>query len=145
MLLPHPKPNPQNLRVSPQAARRSGLDFTAPPSLGSFSSLYGAVSVFYSHWLNFSTVKEFLWAAEYNLATAPNRQVRRLMEAENAKKVRAMRKKFNEEVRALAAWCKKRDKRVMERALEQKKLQVRSLSRGSLFRCPLVLLIVLTG
>jgi hypothetical protein len=67
------------------------------------------------------------------------------MEAENAKKVRAMRKKFNEEVRALAAWCKKRDKRVMERALEQKKLQVRSLSLSSFFWYPLVLLIVLTG
>ena len=59
----------------------------------------------------FATSKSFAWCDEYNQASAPNRKVRRLMEEDNKKKRSKAKKEFNETVRALAAFVRKRDKR----------------------------------
>lgn len=82
------------------------------PAFGSSTSDGPTVSTFYAHWSTFSTSKDFAWADQYNPASAPNRQVRRRMEEENKKGRKAARREFNEAVRDLVAFVKKRDKRV---------------------------------
>ncbi len=49
---------------------------------------------------------------------ADNRRVRRLMEKENAKRRAVARRKYQDDVRALADFCKRRDKRVIRHKLE---------------------------
>lgn len=56
---------------------------------------------FYAQWSHFATVKPFAWAEQYNLAGAPNRQVRRRMEEENRKARRTARREFNDKVRGV--------------------------------------------
>jgi DnaJ family protein A protein 5 len=92
------------------------------------------VSEFYEYWLGFVSKEDFSWADEYNPGSAPNRkvmrrfefgshtrdvlnyllQVRRLMEDENKKLRKRAKAEFNESVRELAAFVRKRDKRVLE-------------------------------
>ncbi|RPD54290.1 DnaJ-domain-containing protein [Lentinus tigrinus ALCF2SS1-7] len=66
---------------------------------------------FYAYWTNFVTSKEFEWADQWNLAEAPDRRVRRLMERDNKKARDDARKEYNETVRSLAMFIRKRDPR----------------------------------
>lgn len=93
------------------------------PELGNVGTPYSQVSKFYNHWLGFGTVKDFSWCDEYKTTLAPNRKVRRLIEEENKKVRSKARKEFNDVVRRLAAFVKKRDKRVLERQLEVQRLE----------------------
>ena len=78
------------------------------------------VSDFYDAWLAFATVRSFAWLDLYDTREAPNRQVRRLMEKENKKEREAGRKEYNECVRALAAFVRRRDPRVAEHVQRQR-------------------------
>lgn len=72
-----------------------------PPSIprfGTSTSDAAEVASFYAQWSHFATVKPFAWAEQYNLAGAPNRQVRRRMEEENRKARRTARREFNDKV-----------------------------------------------
>ncbi|KAI0636163.1 hypothetical protein C8Q77DRAFT_1101965 [Trametes polyzona] len=66
---------------------------------------------FYSYWTNFVTNKEFEWADQWNIAEAPDRRVRRLMERDNKKARDEARKEYNDTVRSLATFIRKRDPR----------------------------------
>ncbi|GAX82273.1 hypothetical protein CEUSTIGMA_g9702.t1 [Chlamydomonas eustigma] len=77
------------------------------------------VNAFYAFWSNFATFKQFTWCDLYNPASAPNRQVRRKMEEENKKLRKAARKEFNDTVRELVAFIRKRDKRVVKFQAEE--------------------------
>jgi DnaJ homolog subfamily A member 5 len=102
-------------------ARRMGvLEPTAPPVIGNLDSPYAQVTAFYNYWLGFATVMDFGWAAEWDAARGENRRVRRLMEEDNKKAMRKARREYNDAVRGLAAFCKKRDKRVVDMALKKK-------------------------
>jgi len=81
------------------------------------------VSRFYAHWTNFVTVLSFSWEDQYNTTEAPNRLVKRAMEKENKKKRDAARKKYIETVRALAAFVKRRDTRVIRMEAERRQRQ----------------------
>lgn len=81
------------------------------------------VKPFYDHWEVYSTAKSYAWHDKYDLREAPDRRVRRLMEAENKKLRDAAKKERNEEIRALVKFVKKRDKRVQE---YKKKLEERA-------------------
>ncbi|ORX90659.1 DnaJ-domain-containing protein [Basidiobolus meristosporus CBS 931.73] len=67
---------------------------------------------FYNYWLNFSTFKSFAWCDQHRLSEAPNRRYKRAMEKENQKLRDAAKKEYNETVRNLVAFIKKRDPRV---------------------------------
>jgi DnaJ family protein A protein 5 len=54
---------------------------------------------FYSFWESFCTAKSFAWKDEYDTREAPNRRVRRLMEAENKKLRDVSKKERNAEIR----------------------------------------------
>ncbi|KAI0353812.1 DnaJ-domain-containing protein [Trametes cingulata] len=66
---------------------------------------------FYNYWTNFVTCKEFEWADQWNVAEAPDRRVRRLMERDNKKARDEARKEYNDTVRSLAMFIRKRDPR----------------------------------
>lgn len=66
---------------------------------------------FYNFWLNFTTDKEFAWSDQWNVSEAPDRQVRRLMEKDNKKARDSARKDYNETVKALVMFVRKRDPR----------------------------------
>lgn len=101
-----------------------------PPSFGDALSSYDeVVHLFYAFWESYSTAKSYVWVEKYDTREAPNRQIRRLMEQDNKKLRDKARKERNEEIRALVAFVRKRDKRVQahkkkleERAAEVKKL-----------------------
>lgn len=95
------------------------------PVMGNLDSPYAQVTAFYSYWLGFSTVMDFCWVDEYDVMAGPNRKSRRLMEEENNKVRKKARKEYNDTVRRLGDFVKKRDKRVidmrMKRSVEMEK------------------------
>ncbi|KAG6544426.1 hypothetical protein Mapa_014064 [Marchantia paleacea] len=96
------------------------------PSIGSLHTDYSEVDAFYKFWLGFATVKDFAWCDEYRISDARNRKERRLMEEENAKIRKRERRDFNDAVRQLATFVKKRDRRVLDKQLE---LQMKQLQK----------------
>jgi DnaJ family protein A protein 5 len=69
------------------------------------------VREFYSIWNGFATVKSYAWMDRYRLSDAPDRRTRRLMEKENQKFRDEGRREFNDAVRTLVAFVRKRDPR----------------------------------
>jgi DnaJ homolog subfamily A member 5 len=88
------------------------------PCFNKADSIAPDVHHFYNFWTNFVTKMSFSWEDKYNPAEVPNRQVRRAIEKENKKFRDIARKKYNETVRALASFVRKRDPRVMSFELE---------------------------
>lgn len=66
---------------------------------------------FYAAWSNFSTHKSFAWKDKWRLSEAPDRRMRRLMDKENKKLREDAIRDFNDAVRSLVAFVKKRDPR----------------------------------
>ncbi|KDP31343.1 hypothetical protein JCGZ_11719 [Jatropha curcas] len=84
------------------------------PVMGNLESPYGQVTAFYNYWFGFSTVMDFCWVDQYDVMAGPNRKSRRVMEEENKKLRKKARREYNETVRGLAEFVKKRDKRVID-------------------------------
>ncbi|KAI7897750.1 uncharacterized protein BX663DRAFT_481195 [Cokeromyces recurvatus] len=83
---------------------------------------YGAyIKDFYGAWCNFSTFKSFVWMDKWRLSEAPSRYVRRQMEKENKKARETARKEYNDTVRSLAEFVRKRDPRVKAYLNEEQK------------------------
>ncbi|KAG9018041.1 hypothetical protein FRB90_012544 [Tulasnella sp. 427] len=70
-----------------------------------------AARTFYNAWLSFSTAKDFAWKDLWNVAEAPDRRARRMMEQENKKARDDARREYNDVVRALVTFARKRDPR----------------------------------
>lgn len=66
---------------------------------------------FYTVFMNFQTRKSMGWLDQYRLSEAPDRRVKRLMEKENRRAREAGRRDYNDTIRALAAFIRKRDPR----------------------------------
>ncbi|EFX00844.1 c2h2 finger domain containing protein [Grosmannia clavigera kw1407] len=82
------------------------------PPFGEAADGYDAVAKpFYRDWSNFATRKSFSWKDKYRLSDAPERAVRRLMEKENKKAREQALREFNDAVRSLVAFVRKRDPR----------------------------------
>ncbi|KAL7601060.1 hypothetical protein Lser_V15G21648 [Lactuca serriola] len=109
------------------------------PLMGNLDSPYAQVNAFYGYWLGFVTVMDFVWADQYDAMAGPNRKSRRLMEEENKKTRKKARREFNDTVRGLAEFVKKRDKRVIdmqvkrneeiERKKEEERLKKKEMER----------------
>lgn len=89
--------NQTPVEYPPFGAADDGHDDTARP--------------FYAVWSNFATKKSFAWKEKWRLSEAPDRRVRRLMEKENKKLREDAVRDFNDAVRSLVAFVKKRDPR----------------------------------
>ncbi|KAK6795382.1 hypothetical protein RDI58_008835 [Solanum bulbocastanum] len=102
-------------------ARKLGTDLPKEaPLMGNLESPYAQVTAFYSYWLGFVTVIDFCWAYQYDVMAGPNRKSRRVMEDENKKLRKKARREYNETVRGLAEFVKKRDKRVIDMQMKRK-------------------------
>ncbi|KAF4613668.1 hypothetical protein D9613_007686 [Agrocybe pediades] len=66
---------------------------------------------FYTAWMNFSTEKDFSWMEQWNLSEAPERRVRRLMDKDNKKLRDDARREYNDTIRSLVRFIRKRDPR----------------------------------
>ncbi|XP_072973326.1 DNAJ protein JJJ1 homolog isoform X2 [Typha angustifolia] len=95
------------------------------PLIGNLESPYEQVTAFYNYWIGFCTVMDFAWVDEYDASAGPNRRSRRAMEEENKKLRKKARRAYNDSVHGLAAFVRKRDKRVdammVKRNLEEEK------------------------
>ena len=82
------------------------------PSFGHADDNYDdVIKPFYAAWSSFATKKSFSWADIYRYSEAPDRRVRRLMEKENKRLRDEGIREFNDAVRSLVAFVKKRDPR----------------------------------
>ena len=82
------------------------------PMFGSAEDTFeDTVRHFYAIWSSFATRKSFYWKDIYKYSQAPDRKIRRLMEKENKRIRDEAAREFNESVRSLIAFVKKRDPR----------------------------------
>lgn len=89
-----------------------GIEPIDYPGFGSAEDNYEDVAkTFYRAWIGFSTKKTFSWRDRYRTSDAPDRAVRRLMEKENKKFRDEGIRDFNDSIRALVAFVRKRDPR----------------------------------
>lgn len=102
----------QLAREEEYAADYDDLDVPDYPTFGHKDDDYeGVVRDFYSAWNGFATVKSFAWLDEYNPSLQPDRRYRRAAEKENQKIRDEGRRAFNDAVRTLVAFVRKRDPR----------------------------------
>ncbi|KAE9369433.1 DnaJ-domain-containing protein [Stipitochalara longipes BDJ] len=89
-----------------------GLDITDYPDFGTAHEDYDeVVKPFYRVWINFTTKKTFSWKDAYRSADAPDRATRRLVDKENKRLRDEGIREFNDAVRSLVAFVRKRDPR----------------------------------
>lgn len=92
------------------ASQWIGMDSIEYPSFGHAGDSYeDVVRPFYSAWNGFATRKTFSWKDVYHYSEAPDRRVRRMMEKENRRFRDEAIRDFNDAVRSLVAFVKKRD------------------------------------
>ena len=88
------------------------VDVRAYPTFGHKDDGHDdVVKAFYAAWAGFATVKTFAWRDKYRLSEAPDRRIRRMMERENMAERQEGIREFNEAVRVLVAFIRKRDPR----------------------------------
>lgn len=90
-----------------------GEEHKPAPTFGDSETPWEQVREFYNYWKNFVSKRSFSWCDKYKPNTAPNRKVKRLMEKENKKERDKAKKARNEQIRHLAEFVYKRDKRVL--------------------------------
>lgn len=96
--------------IAAQWEDEEGLDY---PTFGNEDDDYeDVVRPFYAAWNGFATKKSYAWKDRWRLSDAPERRVRRLMEKENRKIRDEAIFEFNDAVRSLVAFVRKRDPRV---------------------------------
>ncbi|KAF2429627.1 DnaJ-domain-containing protein [Tothia fuscella] len=99
-------------REEESAAEWSGEDVPEYPLFGHKADEYeDVVKEFYAGWNGFATKKTFSWLDKYRLSEAPDRRVRRMMEKENKRFRDEGVREFNDAVRTLVAFVRKRDPR----------------------------------
>src|SRR5436190_12432814 len=101
----------QLAREEALACQWEGLEPIDYPSFGKRDDEYDDIRPFYMAWTGFSTRKSFSWKDAYRYSEAPDRRVRRLMEKENKRLRDEAIRDFNDTVRSLVAFAKKRDPR----------------------------------
>ena len=94
------------------AANYEDVDIPDYPTFGHKDDAYDdVVKRFYAAWSSFATVKSFAWKDRYKMSEAPDRWYRRRMEQENKAFRKESIKEFNDAVRSLVAFVRKRDPR----------------------------------
>lgn len=106
------------------ACEEEGEEVVDYPSFGSQDDDFDfTVRPFYAVWSGFSTRKSFAWKDAYRYSEAPDRRVRRLMEKENRRLREEGIREFNDAVRSLVAFVKKRDPRYKANAQSEAQRQ----------------------
>ena len=106
------------------ACDRHGLAIIDYPSFGNAQDRYETVvRSFYAAWGSFSTRKNFAWTDKYKLSEAPDRRVRRLMEKENKRLREDGAREYNDTVRSLVLFVRKRDPRYVPNSQTEEERQ----------------------
>lgn len=112
------------------ASEQEGLEVVQYPDFGGSGDSYeDVVRPFYAAWIGFSTKKTFSWMDIYKYAEAPDRRIRRLMEKENKRLRDEGIREFNDAVRTLVAFVRKRDPRFVPNTRSEAERQ--KLLRGA--------------
>lgn len=99
-------------REEEAASRWEGIDPVDYPDFGHRDDTHDDVArPFYAVWQGFSTRKSFVWKDLYRLSEAPDRRYKRVMERENKRLRDEGIRDFNEAVRGLVAFVRKKDPR----------------------------------
>jgi DnaJ homolog subfamily A member 5 len=94
------------------AAKMEGEDIPEYPPFGDREDDYeDVVKPFYAFWAGFVTLKTYFWEDKYHTTDASDRRIRRAMEKENKKFRDDAIREFNDTVRMLIAFVRKRDPR----------------------------------
>lgn len=94
------------------ACRREKIQPIIYPSFGGANDDFEeVVRPFYAAWNGFSTRKSFAWKDIHRYSEAPDRRIRRLMEKENKRLRDEGIREYNDAVRSLVVFVKKRDPR----------------------------------
>ncbi|KAL9114152.1 MAG: hypothetical protein Q9227_001924 [Pyrenula ochraceoflavens] len=97
------------------ACQWEGLEPLDYPTFGHKEDEYeDVVKPFYAAWNGFATRKTFSWKDQYRLSDAPDRRIRRAMEKHNKELREEAIREFNDAVRSLVAFVRKRDPRFQE-------------------------------
>jgi len=88
------------------------------PDFGNSKSSWDHVEIFYQTWQSFCTKRSFGWCDKYNPNEAPDRRTRRYIEKENKALRSAGKKKYNQQIRDLVYFLRRRDPRVKARREE---------------------------
>lgn len=85
------------------------------PKFGTMNSDYETVvGPFYAYWQSYCTKKTYTWLCPHNVSEIRDRRILREIEKETKKIAQKARKERNDEIRALVAFVRRRDKRVQE-------------------------------
>ena len=89
-----------------------GLEPVDYPTFGHANDTYEhVVRPFYAAWTDFATSKTFSWKDAFRYSEAPDRRVRRMMEKENKRLRDGGIREYNDAVRSMVAFVRKRDPR----------------------------------
>lgn len=107
-----------------EACRWDNLEPIHYPTFGSSNDGFeDVVRPFYMVWASFTTKKSFMWRDIHRYSEAPDRRVRRIMEKENQRLREESIREFNDAVRSLVAFVKKRDPRYKANAQSEAQRQ----------------------
>ena len=94
-------------------AARADEEYVPYPPFGDGDASSAEVMEFYTAaWSGFTSKRKFAFADPHNPSDADGRQVRRLMQKENKAARAKARRAYNEQVRSLVDYAKRRDKRL---------------------------------
>lgn len=114
----------QLAREEAMTCQLEDLESVDYPSFGSRDDDYNdVVRPFYAAWNGFSTKKTFAWKDIHRYSEAPDRRIRRLMEKENKRLRDEGVREFNDAVRSLVAFARKRDPRCKANAQSEAERQ----------------------
>ncbi|KAG5518665.1 hypothetical protein PMAC_002634 [Pneumocystis sp. 'macacae'] len=109
-------------------AKQQGINIKRKPSFGNSKSPYDpVVKEFYSEWSCFSTEKTFSWVNQYKYDNF-ERKTKRIIEKENNRLRKSAIKDFNDAVKSLVSFIKKRDVRVKFEKISEKDRQASLLA-----------------
>lgn len=100
-----------------------GVDHVEAPNFGDAGTYIEDVLEFYKFWEVFGTKKEFAYADVYNTNQAKNGRERRYIQTENRRERQGEKKKFNQNVRDILEFVRKRDPRYQhwKKTIEEEK------------------------
>ncbi len=106
------------------ACKWENVDPVEYPDFGQKDDEYNdVVRPFYAAWNGFATRKNYSWKDVYRTSDAPDRRVRRLMEKENRGLREQAIREFNDAVRSLVVFVRKRDPRYQENQKSEEERQ----------------------
>lgn len=105
------------------ASYREGVNIPDYPTFGHKDDDHDTIRSFYNVWTAFSTRKTFAWRDRYRVTDAEDRWMRRQMEKENKQFRMEAKQEFNDAVRSLVAFVKKRDPRYIPNVQSEEERQ----------------------